>query len=54
MARSATPTKAANGTETPATTNGHNGNGHGNGNGHAKGNGHSHGAESSTDTHATH
>ena len=31
MARSASPTKAANGTETPATTNGHNGNGHGNG-----------------------
>ena len=31
MARSASSTKAANGTETPATTNGHNGNGHGNG-----------------------
>ena len=31
MARSASPTKAANGTATPATTNGHNGNGHGTG-----------------------
>ena len=38
----------------PGNGNGNGGNGHGNGNGHAKGNGHSHGAESSTDTHATH
>ena len=31
MARSASPTKPANGTDTPAATNGHNGNGHGTG-----------------------
>ncbi len=33
MARSSTPTKAANGTDTPAATNGRNGNGNGNGHG---------------------